>query len=1445
MTANPIHFEASLRAATAELERRYGLGQTQVCESVLADFPQLGERRDSVLELIYFEYVLSQDSRRPISDQDLQDRFPEYRVELQKILNVDRVFRNQMDTDAIEGRAVANDYGTSPLLRNGSPDEFEGFGDYELLERIGQGGMGVVYKARQRKLNRLVALKTIDTHSSLNPAAVARFQSEAELVAKLQHPNIVQVFEIGSQLGVPYFSMELVTGGTLAEATSERPLVPRIAAKIVETIARAVHYAHGQSIVHRDLKPSNILLSPSDRNDSVEIPTRPSLAILDTPEHSNRFEPKIADFGLAKYFEGALERTATQAMIGTPSYMAPELIDSDLGEVGPACDIYSLGAILYDALAGRPPFNAATIIETIQQVRNAEVIAPSRLQANIPLDLETICVKCLSKEPCHRYASALELADDLKRFRDGQPIYARSASAWEQGGKWARRNPAVACLIAVSCVAAMAMTGLWLYAESSLAKADRASELGSRAVYAQTIRLAQFDLKQGDWQSAISRLEETKPEYRKFEWNLLHRQASKPMFTQTTKLMPHSVVFSPNGKWIAAAQRGNFGTDVVGNCTVWDIETGSEVYCFGGHPAGVNAVRFSPDGQFIATGGVIHSDSNQAGGLNVWRVSDGLLHFSDENADVYSLSFSPDGKHLATGGYKGRQIGIYSMDEGSKVRNWTGHYKFVSDLAYSPDGNLLASVGRDGTLRVWSMVEGVPHPTIVGDNAFDDLRHVEWAKDGREIIASDYHRAIYQFEVRTDGRIIQTGLTESAGINTIRVSPDDQYLATAGDGGVPLITDRVTKAVLGSVNCFGHTFDIAFDRPGRRVAVASGYKLQIWDLAHCLYRSTLHVSSNPDVVALDRHPVEDKVALAYGVNIRKRSNQSGSPRFEIVDMTTNRVIKSMEHGKDWPSCVAFAPDGHKIVSGDEGGIARLWNANDGTRTHEIAAHDGNIVGVVLPAFANEFITCGGDQWLRSWSMTTGAQTRSLKLEETPLRFSGGRRTSVFALQTASYIHVFDSPLLKAMGAIPIGDNSISAMKLSEDGSWLAIADDKNTISIWDLAGLTKKGIGEPLWRMRGHTYGINDLTFSSDNTRLASTSTDMTVRLWDTTSGRELINLPILSQGMNPLIVFSKDDTSVQVWDMSHHFHWKASHLDDSRDRVADRDWHNEQLLMARRANRKLELLAVPNRFAEEFHLTRLMELDPLGNWRQQRGKVRCQMGDLQGSYDDFLAVYQRQVPDLKTTQAFVSDGLKSLANTTTWKNPKSAFKKLTAPLTDMPLLLSLAKCALGLGKIDEYRQWCQELKAGYEANKNLVYLNNYAWAAGLDASSDSDWKQIRLQFEKFGAKVLEPTYLNTRALIEYRSSDYNAALKSCDLAAKKALKTNVPLDWIIAGMCYVQQSKREAAQRMRARVAEWSAEQELLRSENLKGFGTAEFNPVPTQVLLKELDHLLNEMSR
>jgi tetratricopeptide (TPR) repeat protein/tRNA A-37 threonylcarbamoyl transferase component Bud32 len=428
-------------------------GEPALVETYLASHPTLRGDTQAILDLIYNELVLREETgERPVLDEYLQ-RFPELAGELTVQFEVEHAIDATSST--LDSKRLAAGRPAKPPRGTANIPTVPG---YEIFGELGRGGMGVVYKARQVRLNRIVALKMILAGDHASAEASVRFLAEAESVARLHHPHIVQIFACGDCDGRPYFEMEFVAGGCLSDRLDGSPRPPRDAARLVELLARAIHEAHRLGIVHRDLKPANILLTP----DGI---------------------PKIADFGLAKWLDVETGLTRTQLIVGSPSYMAPEQAGQSGAPVGPAADVYSLGAILYELLTGRPPFQAATVLETLEQVRWDEPMTPSRLVPRLPRDLVTICLKCLEKEPARRYPSSVELADDLRRFEAGLSIRARPIGGHERLWRWCRREPALASLGVVLLAGLIGVASQWWRAEYHLKDA-----LTQRRVAEQSVR---------------------------------------------------------------------------------------------------------------------------------------------------------------------------------------------------------------------------------------------------------------------------------------------------------------------------------------------------------------------------------------------------------------------------------------------------------------------------------------------------------------------------------------------------------------------------------------------------------------------------------------------------------------------------------------------------------------------------------------------------------------------------------------------------------------------------------------------------------------------------------------------------------------------------------------------------------------------------------------------
>jgi tetratricopeptide (TPR) repeat protein len=436
--------------------RRWRQGDRVPVETYLAQQPGLRADAEAVLELIYNEIVLREETSSPPRLEEYLARFPAFGAQLRLQFDVHRAIERACPPSAVS--LPREEPSTFPDGARAEPSPSVHVPGYEILGLVGRGGMGMVYKARQLSLKRLVALKMIRAAPHAGPRELARARTEAEAVARLRHPHIVQIYEVGEHDGLPYFALELVDGPDLETATAGRALPAALAARLVQTLAGAVQHAHQQGIIHRDLKPANVLLGFS-RDAAAERGggTRSAAA-----SRLNEALPKIADFGLAKLLDADTGPTPTEAFVGTPGYMAPEQAAGKARDIGPPADVFALGAILYRLLTGQAPFRGETVLETLDQIRSHDPVPPSRLRPDVPRDLETICLKCLHKDPRRRYAAAGDLGDDLRAFLAGEPIRARPASAGERLLKWAKRRPTAAALLAVTAAAAIALGGLTL-----------------------------------------------------------------------------------------------------------------------------------------------------------------------------------------------------------------------------------------------------------------------------------------------------------------------------------------------------------------------------------------------------------------------------------------------------------------------------------------------------------------------------------------------------------------------------------------------------------------------------------------------------------------------------------------------------------------------------------------------------------------------------------------------------------------------------------------------------------------------------------------------------------------------------------------------------------------------------------------------------------------------
>ncbi|MGZ8939028.1 MAG: WD40 repeat domain-containing serine/threonine protein kinase, partial [Limisphaerales bacterium] len=563
------------------------------------------------------------------------------------------------------------------------------FGEYDLLEEIARGGMGIVYKARQRNLDRVVAVKMILAGPLAGKEFVQRFRTESAAAAILQHPNIVAIHDVGVHEGRHYFSMDYVEGRSLAQLVGQQPLAPARAARYVELVAAAIHYAHERGILHRDLKPSNVLIDAND-------------------------QPRITDFGLARRLDGDSSLTMTGQVLGSPNFMPPEQAGGGRGKVGRPSDVYALGGILYYLLTARAPFQADSLEHTIAQVLNAEPVSPRLLNPSIPRDLETITLKCLEKEPSRRYQTGKELADELGRVLRHEPIQARPVNPPEKLWRWGRRKPALAGAFGLALVALVfglaATSWQWRRAEriaGSERRERQRAEAGEsnavRQIYIDQLNLAQAAWEQNNASRTRGLLDETaSAPQRGFEWYYWQRQ----MHLELLALRGHTgpilaVAYSPDGRRIVTGSADK-------TARVWDAETGQESFPLEGHTASVRSVAFSRDGQRIVTGSWDRT-------VRVWDAATGrhLRSIAANGKEVFSVAFSPDGQRIVSGGQE-EKARVWDANSGNELFALEGHTNLVWAVAFSEDGQRIVTGSWDETAKVWDANTGGDLGTLIG-----------------------------------------------------------------------------------------------------------------------------------------------------------------------------------------------------------------------------------------------------------------------------------------------------------------------------------------------------------------------------------------------------------------------------------------------------------------------------------------------------------------------------------------------------------------------------------------------------------------------------------------------------------------------------------------------------------------------------------------------------------
>lgn len=998
-------------------------------------------------------------------------------------------------------------------------------GRFEIQREIGRGGQSVVFLARDPILGRQVALKVPRPEVLLTDTLRERFLREGRATSALKHPNLLTVYEAGELGSVVYLAQAYCPGPTLADWLKRRsePVPCRTAAVILADLAAGIAHAHGRGVLHRDLKPSNVLLEPREPSGGDARAGRVSLtreaAGTAAPPNAFAFTPQIGDFGLAKLLDEAGEATASGVLLGTFAYMAPEQAAGQPGASGRPADIYGLGTILYELLVGRPPFVSDSVTETLRQVALDEPTRPANLRADVPRDLEAICLKCLEKTPARRYASAEDLADDLNRFLRGEPTRVRPLSHAERLAKWCRRNPALAGLAVVTSVAAIAVTGVSLWANARLASllgearsarrvADERTQVAERYAYTADLRLLGQALATGHLETGRQILARHAAEpglarLRGFEWWYLWRE-----FHERSRV----VVRLPGGAtavaacrprgWIAAG-----GSD--GRVRLFDDRRVLVRELVPSVPAKVNALAFSADGALLAA-------ACEDGLVRLWQSATGRSVGESLNHEgwVAAVAFSPDGKRLASGG-EDRVIRLWATADGTPCGELRGHADTVRALAFHPTQPLLVSTAEDATVRAWNTETLAPDSRL----ATGELTNVteSWAptlvieENGDSLCAAFRNGDIVFWDLRP-GRfgLARAPSREPVRVRAVAAGPDSR-LALGFENSLIRSTWFGAAATNDLVTLHGHDDRIealAFG-PGEKELVSASRDgtVRQWQFESRLGNLTAVVSRQTDRPLIWR---ENWLALVTQEGVIRVMSM---PAMSLLDEVT----------VDEPTALAIAPRHGWLAWGDSTPRVLVRNAADQRNIVDLPLGERALALDFSPDGTRLLVTSATE--LTVVEVPTGAHQPAISLPTTSRRalWLADSRHCVSGGDDG-WLRVWDGRAGKLALALAVDDSPVVDLDLSPSGEQLLTMSDSRKVRFWHTGQ----------WQVRGSLTLDREpfgLRFLGDTGRLVACHRDGALEVLEFERGSTLLRLPGYGNWPGCAVTTAGDQVAVNVRD--------------------------------------------------------------------------------------------------------------------------------------------------------------------------------------------------------------------------------------------------------------------------------------------------------------------------